>query len=147
MTIIDLFPQAMDEAGVDIPAPWTVEYDKYHNGSLVSEEISPGMMTEDKKLLGHCIPGCMNYEFDPSFWEATMITEWDLVCEKSWLKTLAKLLLFTGETVKSQYYHLISAMIMSLETKPPKIISISQSKYLTRQNFIMNELLTLHVFI
>ena len=96
----------MDEAGVDLPPPWTVEYDKYHNGSLVTEEISPGMMTEDKKLLGHCIPGCMNYEFDPSFWEATMITEWDLVCENSWLKTLAKLLLFTGET-GGIYYHLI----------------------------------------
>ena len=35
---------------------------------------------------------------DHSFWESTMITEWDLVCENSWLKTLAKLLLFTGET-------------------------------------------------
>ena len=86
----------MDEAGVDLPPPWTVEDDKYHNGSLVTEEVSPGVMTEGKKL-GHCIPGCMNYEFDPSFWEATMITEWDLVCENSWLKTLAKLLLFTGE--------------------------------------------------
>ena len=127
LTIIDLFPKAMDEAGVDIPAPWSVEYDKYHNGSLVSEEVIRGVMTEDK-LLGHCIPGCMNYEFDPSFWEATLITEWDLVCEKSWLKTLAKLLLFTGESVKSRYYHLISAKMISCETKPPKIISISQTE-------------------
>ena len=58
-----------------------------------------------KKLLGHCVPGCVDYEFDHSFWVATMITEWDLVCENSWLKTLAKLLLFTGET--GIYYHLI----------------------------------------
>ena len=52
-------------------------------------------MTEGKTL-GHCIPGCVNYDFDHDFWEATMVTEWDLVCEKSWLKTLAKMLLFTG---------------------------------------------------
>ena len=56
----------------------------------------PGNLTTDKKLMGHCIPGCMDYEFDHSFWVSTMITEWDLVCEKSWLKTLAKVLLFTG---------------------------------------------------
>ena len=57
----------------------------------------PGMHNyTDKKLLGHCIPGCTDYDFDPTFWVSTMITEWDLVCERSWLKTLAKLLLFTG---------------------------------------------------
>ena len=56
----------------------------------------PGDMTTEKKLMGHCIPECVDYGFDHSFWVSTMITEWDLVCEKSWLKTLAKLLLFTG---------------------------------------------------
>ena len=53
-------------------------------------------MTTDKKLLGHCIPQCVDYDFDHSFWVSTMVTEWDLVCEKTWLKTLAKMLLFTG---------------------------------------------------
>ena len=96
------------DTGLGVAPPWTVEWDKYHNGSLVSEEVSPGVMTEDKKLQGHCIPGCMNYEFDPSFWEATIITEWDLVCEKSWLKTLAKLLLFTGETVRLSNRNIIT---------------------------------------
>ena len=54
-------------------------------------------MTEGKTL-GHCVPGCVNYDFDHDFWEATMVTQWDLVCEKSWLKTLAKMILFTGKT-------------------------------------------------
>lgn len=53
-------------------------------------------MTEEKKLLGYCVPGCVDYQFDDEFWVSTMVTQWDLVCEKSWLKTLAKLLLFTG---------------------------------------------------
>ena len=32
-----------------------------------------------------------------SFWVSTMVTEWDLVCEKLWLKTAAKTILFTGQ--------------------------------------------------
>ena len=47
-------------------------------------------------MLGYCVPGCVDYQFDDEFWVSTMVTEWDLVCEKSWLKTLAKMLLFTG---------------------------------------------------
>ena len=64
---------------------------------------NPREMTDNKsKLLGHCIPGCVDYDFDHTFWQATMITEWDLVCEKSWLKTLAKLLLFTGKLLHTK---------------------------------------------
>ena len=59
-------------------------------------------MTDDKKLLGYCVPGCVDYQFDDEFWVSTMVTEWDLVCEKSWLKTLAKMLLFTGFALGSQ---------------------------------------------
>ena len=54
-----------------------------------------GNMTEDKRL-GYCVPGCLDYQFDDEFWVNTMVTQWDLVCERKWLKTLAKLLLFTG---------------------------------------------------
>ena len=54
-----------------------------------------GNMTEDKSL-GYCVPGCLDYQFDDEFWVNTMVTQWDLVCERKWLKTLAKLLLFTG---------------------------------------------------
>ena len=64
-------------------------------------------MTEGKTL-GHCVPGCVNYDFDHDFWEATMVTEWDLVCEKSWLKTLAKMLLFTGFALGSFCSGLVS---------------------------------------
>jgi len=83
--------QALDEAGMDYPPPWSVEYN-----STTQIDVWPGNMTEDKKLLGYCVPGCIDYKFDDEFWVSTMVTEWDLVCEKSWLKTLAKMLLFTG---------------------------------------------------
>merc|ERR1719357_2057500 len=65
-------------------------------------------MTTDKKLLGHCIPQCVDYDFDHSFWVSTMVTEWDLVCEKTWLKTLAKMLLFTGFALGSFCSGLVS---------------------------------------
>jgi len=94
--------------GVDLPPPWTavsVVNETYNETFLVS----PGYMTPNSsKLLGHCIPECIDYGFDHSFWEATMITEWDLVCSKSWLKTLAKLLLFTGFALGSFCSGLVS---------------------------------------
>ena len=43
------------------PGPWSTTS---HNGSLVTEKVSLGMMTKDKMLLGHCIYGCVDYEFD-----------------------------------------------------------------------------------
>jgi len=95
--------QAMKD-GVDFPPPWTVV-------SVFNETflVSPGDMTDNSsKLLGHCIPECVNYGFDHDFWQATMITEWDLVCERSWLKTLAKLLLFTGFALGSFCSGLVS---------------------------------------
>jgi len=97
---------AIDAAtGEDIPPPWTVEYPEKNKSYLVY----PGMHNyTDKKLLGHCIPGCTDYDFDPTFWVSTMITEWDLVCERSWLKTLAKLLLFTGFALGSFCSGLVS---------------------------------------
>ena len=67
-------------------------------------------------MLGHCIPGCQSYGFDDEWkvlnldpckvdstsklttnFQSTMITEWDLVCEDKWMKTFAKLLLFSGK--------------------------------------------------
>merc|ERR1719225_1184804 len=94
--------------GVDIPPPWTVVsvVNETYNETFL---VSPKDMTDNSsKLLGHCIPECVNYGFDHDFWQATMITEWDLVCEKSWLKTLAKLLLFTGFALGSFCSGLVS---------------------------------------
>ena len=52
------------DTGLGVALPWTVEYDKYNNGSLVTEEVSPGMMTKYKMLLGHCNSGFVDYAFD-----------------------------------------------------------------------------------
>jgi len=91
--------------------PWafteTREDKKTHETYTVDHLVWPGNMTETKKPLGLCIPGCVDFGFDDT-WEATMITEWDLVCDRSWLKTLAKLLLFTGFALGSFCSGLVS---------------------------------------
>ena len=45
--------------------------------------------------------------FDEVFFQSTMITEWDLVCEDKWMKTFAKLLLFSGKSLKVKLPELI----------------------------------------
>jgi len=86
---------------------WFVKYDYSEKYEDTDKNITSEMYY-NKKILGHCVKGCMNYEFDHDFWVSTMITEWDLVCEKSWLKTLAKLLLFTGFALGSFCSGLVS---------------------------------------
>jgi len=88
--------EALDEMGNEIYPPWLVHYTNKTFSDTIEVWPGPEHMTTDKKLYGHCIPECIDYEFDHSFWESTMVTEWDLVCEKTWLKTVAKMLLFTG---------------------------------------------------
>ena len=94
---------AQDEMGNELPPPWNVTYN-----STSYLEVYPDTKSEDKKHLGYCVPGCVDYEFDHDFWVSTMVTEWDLVCENSWLKTLAKLLLFTGFALGSFCSGLVS---------------------------------------
>lgn len=36
------------------------------------------------------------YAFDQSFWESTIIMQWELVCENKYLATLAKMIFFGG---------------------------------------------------
>jgi len=100
--------EAFDENGAEILPPWAVTYKNDTFNETIY--VYPGNMTaeNDKKVLGYCVPGCTNYEFDDDFWVSTMITEWDLVCEKEWMKTLAKMLLFTGFALGSFCSGLVS---------------------------------------
>lgn len=48
-----------------VALPWTVEYDKYNSGSLVPEEVSPGMMTR-----------CSSATVFPASWTMRLISYW-----------------------------------------------------------------------
>jgi len=100
--------EALDAMGNEIYPPWQVQYTNETFNQTIDVWPGPEHMTTDKKLLGHCIPQCVDYDFDHSFWVSTMVTEWDLVCERTWLKTLAKMLLFTGFALGSFCSGLVS---------------------------------------
>ena len=51
--------------GLGVALPWTVEYDKYNSGSLVPEEVSPGMMTR-----------CSSATVFPASWTMRLISYW-----------------------------------------------------------------------
>lgn len=51
---------------------------------------------------------CSEYAFDHSFWETTIITEFDLVCEKKALPYLAKSIIFSGLALGSFVSGLVS---------------------------------------
>jgi len=76
-----------------------VETVHYDNGTY--EKLYPN-------ITGQCIDDCIDYEHDHSFWVSTMVTEWDLVCDRLALKTVAKLILFTGFALGSFCAGLVS---------------------------------------
>lgn len=47
----------------------------------------------------NCSLACSRYRYDTSFWERTVTTEWDLVCQDSSLNVLAKMIFFSGFAV------------------------------------------------
>ena len=53
------------DTGLGVALPWTVEYDKYNSGSLVPEEVSPGMMTR-----------CSSATVFPASWTMRLISYW-----------------------------------------------------------------------
>jgi len=76
-----------------------VKYEHFENGTYEKEYPNN---------TGLCMDNCLNYNHDHSFWVSTMVTEWDLVCEKLWLKTAAKTILFTGFALGSFSAGLVS---------------------------------------
>jgi len=103
--------RVVDELGKDVEPPWYFNETRFNKTSkenyYVDHWVYPKNITETKKPLGFCIPGCQDFGFDDT-WERTMITEWDLVCDNLWLKVLAKTLLFTGFALGSFCSGLVS---------------------------------------
>ena len=42
---------------------------------------------------------CSNYAYNQSFWEETIVSEWDLVCGSSGLPVISKMIFFSGFAV------------------------------------------------
>jgi len=104
----DALPESANETTGLNSGPWPIHYKFDKEGTYKDIWAEPKQKAEGYKVLGHCIPGCQSYEFDHEFWKSTMITEWDLVCEDKWMKTFAKLLLFSGFALGSFCSGLVS---------------------------------------
>ena len=90
-------PDSADTTSGLNTGPWPVHYKYNKTGATKDMFVAPGVDSiEGYKVYGHCIPGCSSYAFDDSFWQATMTSEFGLVCEDKWKKTFAKMLLFSG---------------------------------------------------
>jgi len=53
-------------------------------------------LTDSNHTKNECLDSCKMYQHDLSFWEETVISQYDLVCQRSYLPTLSKMLFFGG---------------------------------------------------
>jgi len=84
------------------------EVQHIHHDNGTDEHIYPNITGICWNKWNETEDECVDYHHDHSFWVSTMITEWDLVCEKLALKTLAKTILFTGFALGSFSAGLVS---------------------------------------
>lgn len=55
-----------------------------------------------------CYTNCMRYDYDPSPFENTIVSEWDLICDRAWLASLTQMVLQLGILVGSIVFGFLS---------------------------------------
>lgn len=55
-----------------------------------------------------CHPGCVKYEYDGSPMGNTIISEWDLVCDRRWLASFTQMMLQLGILIGSILFGFLS---------------------------------------
>ncbi|XP_053615863.1 organic cation transporter protein-like [Plodia interpunctella] len=55
-----------------------------------------------------CYKDCVNYEYDTSPMDSTIISEWDLVCERNWLASFTQMVLQSGILIGSIVFGFLS---------------------------------------
>jgi len=84
-----------------VPAPYDIS-------NVEKIDVNGTIEKRYPNITGQCMDNCVDYDHDHSFWVETMVTEWDLVCDRLALKTIAKLILFTGFALGSFCAGLVS---------------------------------------
>ncbi|XP_042898837.1 organic cation transporter protein [Parasteatoda tepidariorum] len=64
--------------------------------------------TENNSYNNYGIIPCESWEYDTSLYTSTILSEWDLVCEKEWLVSLSKSLFAAGTLLSSPFEGYIS---------------------------------------
>lgn len=55
-----------------------------------------------------CYADCLRYEYDPSPFENTILSEWDLICDRAWLASLTQTILQMGVLIGSILFGFLS---------------------------------------
>lgn len=68
---------------------------------------------EDNQTIVHgdnmtCYKQCLQYEYDTSPFQNTIVSEWDLVCEKQWMASFTQMVLQFGILLGSILYGYLS---------------------------------------
>jgi len=66
-----------------------------------AEELEMNVTAKEipEDLKNDCSMSCSDYAYDESFWEETIVSEWDLVCGSSGLPVVSKMVFFSGFAV------------------------------------------------
>lgn len=61
----------------------------------------------------HCHANCTDYEYDHSVFDETIISEWNLVCDRAWLKNLTQTMFMLGILVGNMVFgHLSDRLVI-----------------------------------
>lgn len=83
---------------------WCVEVaNSISNATSDLTALELGMMSNST-----CYTNCLQYDYDPSPFESTIITEWDLVCDRAWLASLTQMTLQLGILIGSIIFGFLS---------------------------------------
>lgn len=55
-----------------------------------------------------CYADCVRYEYDPTPFDNTIISEWDLICDRAWLASLTQTILQLGVLIGSILFGFLS---------------------------------------
>lgn len=61
-----------------------------------------------------CYSNCTDYEYDHSIFQETIISQWDLVCDKEWLKNLTQTIFMLGILVGNMVFGHLSDRLVTV---------------------------------
>lgn len=83
---------------------WCVEFENAtSNVASLLAALEVGMVSNST-----CYSDCVRYEYDPSPFESTIVSEWDLICERAWLASLTQTILQLGILIGSVLFGFLS---------------------------------------
>lgn len=83
---------------------WCVEFaNSTSNVVTFLAALELGFMTN-----ATCYDDCLRYEFDTSPFDNTIVSEWDLICDRAWLASLTQTILQLGVLIGSILFGFLS---------------------------------------